>query len=125
MRDRLAGVARAVAGWPGVSGVLAGQDTAVDFTVPFSGPPQRWEEAVPGRDLVGYSWITMCPAAAAGGRLGGVGALRGSGAFWRVDELPGGGALLQATEHAEQYGQAAAEKSFGVLAPALPPVEGK
>ncbi len=125
LRDRLARVARAVARRPGVTGVLAGQDTAVDFAVPFSGPPQLgWEEAVLERELVGYSWITMCtPSVVA--RLGGVTALRDSGAFWWVDELPGGGALLQATERAGHYDEAAAEKAFAVLAPALPPAEGR
>jgi len=122
LRNRLAEAARAVARRPGVTGVLAGLDTAVDFAAPFSGPPQLgWEEAVLERELVGYSWITMCtPSVVA--RLGGVSGLRDSGAFWRVDELPGGGALLQATERAGQYDQAAAEKAFAVLAPALPPV---
>jgi hypothetical protein len=125
LRDRLAQVARAVAGRPGVTGVLAGQDTAVDFTLPFSGPPQlRWEEAVLERDLIGYSWITLCPPRAVA-RLGGVASLRDSGAFWRVDELPGGGALLQATERANQYDQAAAEKAFEALAPALPPAQAR
>jgi hypothetical protein len=120
LRDRLAGVARAMAGRPGVTGVLAGEDLAVDFELPFSGPPQlRWEEAVLERDLIGYSWITLCPPPAAA-RLGGVASLRDSGTFWQVDELPGGAALLQVTERADQYDQVAAEKAFEALAPALP-----
>jgi len=121
LRDRLAQVARAVAGRPVVTGVLAGVDAEIDFAVPFSGPPWlRWEEAVLERDLIGYSWITLCPASAVA-RLGGVASLRNGGAFWRVDELPGGGTLLQATERADQYDQAAAGRAFGALAPALPP----
>jgi hypothetical protein len=125
LRDRLAQLARAVARRPGVTGVLAGPGTAACFELPFSGPPgPRWAEAVLERELIGYSWITLCtPPAVA--RLGGVSALRDSGAFWRVDELPGGGALLQATERAGQYDQAAAEKALGVLAPALPADPGR
>lgn len=125
LRDRLAQVARAWSRRPGVAGVLAGEDTVVDMELPFSGPPQlRWEEAMLERDLVGYSWITLCPAPAVA-RLGGVTSLRESGSFCRVDEVPGGGVLLQATERAEQYDQAAAEKVLWVLAPALPNAPGQ
>ena len=66
-----------------------------------------------------YSWVTII-SEEIGQRLGGTDALQGSGAFHRVEHLPGGGFLLQATELLEQYQHEQAHRVFRVLAPALP-----
>ena len=66
-----------------------------------------------------YSWVTII-SEEIGHRLGGTDALQGSGAFHRVEHLPGGGFLLQATELFEQYQHEQAYRVFRVLAPALP-----
>ena len=104
-------------------GLFAGQDTArVGGTaLRYSLEPRLlWEQAAveQERELQGYEWVTLVPAAAA--RLGGAAALRESGAFWRVDELPTGGVLVQATHRMEEYDLAAARRVWEVLAPVLP-----
>jgi len=71
------------------------------------------------RYLRGYSWVTVAPAVLAG-RLGGVGALRASGAFCEVGELAGGSVWLQATPRWSDYGQQQVDRVFEVLAPVLP-----
>lgn len=53
-------------------------------------------------------------------RLGGVEAVRGSGAFAEVIELPAGGAVLQATPRLSEYEGAAVRRVFEALAPVLP-----
>jgi hypothetical protein len=73
-----------------------------------------------GRYLRGYSWITVVAAALAD-RLGGVSALRGSGAFEQVAELAGGSVWLQAAPRWSDYTQLRVERVFEVLAPVLPP----
>ena len=123
LRGRLVSVARAWAGRAGVLGLFAGQDTArVGGTaLRYSLEPRLlWEQAAveQERELQGYEWVTLVPAAAA--RLGGAAALRESGAFWRVDELPTGGVLVQATHRMEEYDLAAARRVWEVLAPVLP-----
>ncbi|MGP3966097.1 hypothetical protein [Streptomyces sp. 6N223] len=79
------------------------------------------EETVPrsGETLRGYSWTTLCPAEAAG-RLGGPAALRASGAFHEVTELPGGRLLVRATPLLESYAGEAPPRVLRALAPALP-----
>ena len=72
------------------------------------------------RYLRGYSWITVVPAALAG-RLGGVSALRGTGAFDEVAGLAGGSVWLQATPRWSDYVQPRRDRVFEVLAPVLPP----
>jgi hypothetical protein len=122
LRERLVSVARAWAGRPGVLGLFAGQDIArVGGTALMHSlvPVPRWYEAAVEGELQGYSWVTLVPAGAVA-RLGGAAALTGSGAFWRADELPTGGVLVQATERLGEYGLAAARRVFEVLAPALP-----
>jgi hypothetical protein len=69
--------------------------------------------------LRGYSWVTVCPEELAA-RLGGARALADTGAFFRIEELPGG-VRLQATEEFAAYDHAATERAFSALAPVLPP----
>lgn len=70
--------------------------------------------------LRGYSWITVMPREIVQ-RLDGPDALRESGAFAYVEELPHGGLWLRATEKIEDYDAAAVRKVFGAVAPVLPP----
>ena len=73
-----------------------------------------------GRDVLrGYSWVTVVPAGLAQ-KLGGAEAMRASGAFAVVDELPSGGLWLQATSHFADYDPAAVHRVFRALAPVLP-----
>jgi hypothetical protein len=53
--------------------------------------------------------------------VGGIAGLRAGGAFVGVEELPGGGLLLRATEHFRDYGDAEAAAVFEALRPVLPP----
>ena len=76
-------------------------------------PKGRWA-------LRGYAWVTIMPEEI-GVRLGGLNALRGSGAFVEVEHLGAGGFWCRATEGPEEFDQAAAERVFDVIAPALPP----
>jgi hypothetical protein len=68
--------------------------------------------------LRGYAWLTISPQEI-GDRLGGVPALRASGAFAQVDALRNGGYWLLATEDWRDFGQPVAERMFPVLASAL------
>jgi hypothetical protein len=80
------------------------------------------QETVPHshETLRGYAWATLCsPDVAA--RLGGSEALRASGAFHEVTELPGGRLLFRATPRLEQYTGDAPARVLRALAPALPP----
>jgi hypothetical protein len=70
--------------------------------------------------LRGYSWVTICAARLAA-RLGGAQALRISGAFDEVTELPGGQVFLRATPVLENYEGAAVRRVFETLAPVLLP----
>jgi hypothetical protein len=120
--ERQAAVARAWAGRPGVLAVFAGEDTGsmgMTALLHSVGPVVSWWDAVRRHELLGYSWITLCPPAAAS-RLGGAAALAASGAFFRVEEVTGGAVLLQVTERASGYGISEARRAFEVLAPALP-----
>jgi len=79
------------------------------------------DETVPHshETLRGYAWGTVCsPEVAA--RLGGPKALRATGAFHEVNELPGGRLLLRATPLLEQYTGDAPALVLRALAPALP-----
>jgi hypothetical protein len=80
------------------------------------------EESLPKarRALCGYAWITILPEEI-GRRLGGLEALRTSGAFVEVEPLSAGGYWCRATPGIEDYDQAGAERVFDVVAPALPP----
>ncbi|GAA4263237.1 hypothetical protein [Dactylosporangium darangshiense] len=80
------------------------------------------EQSLPqARQLLrGYAWLTILPEEI-GQRLGGLDALRFSGAFVEVEHLDAGGYWCRATPSIEQYDQAAAERVFEVVAPALPP----
>nr|WP_221378577.1 hypothetical protein [Actinoplanes polyasparticus] len=85
----------------------------------FRGRPGR--TALTSREtLRGYAWLTVCPREI-GERLGGLDTFRGSGAFAEAERLPAGGYWLLATEDWRDFGPAAAERIFPVLAPALRP----
>jgi hypothetical protein len=75
-------------------------------------------KTVPRSRPRGYSWATLVPPELVG-ELGGIGALRASGAFHEVDELGYGAAWLQATAELGDYDEAAARRVFDVLAPVL------
>jgi hypothetical protein len=79
------------------------------------------DQTVPrcGETLRGYTWVTLCSPDVAG-RLGGPEALRASGAFHEVTELPGGRLLLRATPRLEQYTGDTAARVLRALAPVLP-----
>jgi hypothetical protein len=64
--------------------------------------------------LRGYSWATVCPAEVVA-KAGGVEALRASGAFVRVEELPGGSVWLQATDDPFQFDPDASRRVFDAL----------
>jgi hypothetical protein len=71
------------------------------------------------RVLRGYEWATLCPAALIG-RLGGVDAVRESGAFAAV-RVAGPALLLQATRSPVDYDEDAARRVWHTLRPVLPP----
>ncbi|WP_327129789.1 hypothetical protein [Streptomyces sp. NBC_01727] len=82
------------------------------------------DDTFPDLDSVlrGYAWITVCsPGVVAA--LGGVDRLWDSAAFFAVEPLACGGALLRATENIWEYGPDAVHAVFRFLAPALPPGE--
>jgi hypothetical protein len=70
--------------------------------------------------LRGYSWITIA-CQEIGDRLGGLTALRDSGAFWEVEQLSGGGYWLRASPNFLDFDLAAAERVHGVVGPVLHP----
>jgi hypothetical protein len=89
------------------------------FESVFRGRPSR--TALTSRQVLrGYAWLTLCPQEI-GDRLGGLDALRSSGAFVEADALTSGGYWLLATRDWRDFGQEAAEAMFPVLAPALRP----
>jgi hypothetical protein len=67
-----------------------------------------------------YGWLTVM-AQELGDRLGGLPALRATGAFHQAEQLGAGGYWLLATERWEDYRLEQAERIFEVLAPVLPP----
>jgi hypothetical protein len=69
--------------------------------------------------LRGYEWVTLCPEELIA-RLGGVSALRDSGAFAEVMPLSQGGALLRATDAPADYRGDRVRAVFRALAPVLP-----
>jgi hypothetical protein len=73
-----------------------------------------------GQYLRGYAWVTVCPRALAW-RLGGAPGLSRSGAFFKVQELPSGDVLLQATDLPHQFDREALRVVWSALAPVLPP----
>jgi hypothetical protein len=68
--------------------------------------------------LRGYSWVTICAAPLAS-RLGGAAALRATGAFDEVTELPNGQVFLRATPVLEDFAGPAVRRVFEALAPVL------
>lgn len=71
------------------------------------------------RLLRGYAWTTVCPQELVD-RLGGMEALRATGAFSRVVPLRRG-AVLQSTDAVAAYTDEAMHAVFETLAPVLPP----
>jgi hypothetical protein len=119
---RQAGLAREWAGCPGVINLFGGEEIAAmgGSALAYSLPPTlNWWEVALRCDMPGYSWISLCPAGAVA-RLGGAAALEASGAFHKVEKMPGGAVLLQVTERPADYGLCQARKVFDVLAPVLP-----
>ena len=87
----------------------------------FRGQPDQ--TSITSRTILrGYAWLTIVPQEI-GDRLGGVAALRATGAFAQVEALGNGGYWLLATEDWWDFGQSAAERVFPVLAPVLRPGE--
>ncbi|MFU8873575.1 hypothetical protein [Micromonospora sp. SL4-19] len=72
------------------------------------------------RYLRGYSWLTIVPKELAA-HLGGQKGVTETGAFRRVDALPGGALWLQATERFEEFHGDAVVRVFDALAPVLRP----
>lgn len=70
--------------------------------------------------LRGYTWVTILAQELAD-RLGGVAALTDTGAFAEVAQLKNSGVWLRSTADFADYDQAAAERSFHVLAPVIRP----
>jgi hypothetical protein len=68
--------------------------------------------------LQDYCWVTIVPAELAE-RLGGVAALRASGAFSEASELPGGSVWLRATPTINDFGTKQIQAVFAALAPVL------
>jgi hypothetical protein len=67
-----------------------------------------------------YGWLTVL-AEELGERLGGLPALRASGAFAAVERLAAGGFWLLATPTWDEFGWPEAQRVFEVLTPVLPP----
>jgi hypothetical protein len=68
--------------------------------------------------LRGYSWVTVVPADPAK-RLGGADAMRASGAFCEVSELPDGSLWLRATPVINDFTGERVHRVFEALAPVL------
>ena len=121
LQDRWAGFVRRQAEQIGASAGFMnddrapGGDTALQQAIwpPASAYPFRYREI-----LYGYSWVTIVPSQLAG-RLGGPAAMRSSGAFSEVDELPGGAVWLRATPAINQFTGDRIRAVFEVLAPVL------
>lgn len=69
--------------------------------------------------LPSYEWVTVVPPGIVS-RLGGIEALRVSGAFWKVEVVAGGSAWLQATEDMRTFAGPAVDAVFDALSPCLP-----
>ncbi|MEI8411509.1 MULTISPECIES: hypothetical protein [unclassified Kribbella] len=108
--------------WPAVFGFLA--DDAIDAgtRTPLEAMRASFpDETLPLSDsqVRGYSWVTVTSAGVLQ-RLGGIEAVRRSGAFASAIELPSGGAVVQATPRLSEYEGEAVRKVFEALAPVLP-----
>jgi len=105
-----------------VGPVHEGDRTALEACLPSAyGRNQPPRSIVESRQwLRGYTWVTVL-AREHVERLGGISVIAGSGVFHDVHGLPGGGAILQATQDFYDYDQAKAEQVFRVLAPVLRP----
>jgi hypothetical protein len=88
--------------------------------VNFGRNSPEWTVGESRRYLRGYDWLTVLAQEHAD-RLGGVGGLAATGAFFEVIQLSSGGVWLRATEDWSDYDMAAAERVFRALAPVLRP----
>jgi hypothetical protein len=117
-------VRAAAAACPPLYGEISGDNgTYTDFTTSFEHATGRlpWQTVhTAARTLRGYSWLTIIDGRI-GDRLGGVEALRGSGAFAEVDRFDHGAYWLLATPRLADYGPDEAVRVQRALAAALPP----
>lgn len=108
--------------WPAVFGFLADDAISAGTRTPLEDARATFpDETLPLSDsqVRGYSWVTVTSAGVLQ-RLGGIEAVRRSGAFASAIELPSGGAVLQATPRLSQYEGDAVRKVFEALGPVLP-----
>lgn len=81
--------------------------------------PQRVSIKETRTFLRGYGWVTICPPEVIE-QLGGLKHLEDTRAFYRIEALDDGGAVLQSTESYSQYDDTVTRRIFEVFAPALP-----
>jgi hypothetical protein len=108
--------------WPAVFGFLADDAISAGTRTPLEAARATFpDDTLPLSDsqVRGYSWVTVTSAGVLQ-RLGGIEAVRKSGAFVDAIELPSGGAMLQATPQLSEYEGDAVRKVFEALAPVLP-----
>jgi hypothetical protein len=108
--------------WPAVFGFLADDTSGAGTRTPLEASRATFpEDTLPLSDsqVRGYSWLTVTSAGVLQ-RLGGINAVRTSGAFANAVELPSGGAVLQATPRLSEYEGQAVRRVFEALAPVLP-----
>jgi hypothetical protein len=108
--------------WPAVFGFLADDTIDAGTRTPLEARRTTFPtETLPlsNAQVRGYSWVTVTSAGVLQ-RLGGIEAVRRSGAFASAIELPWGGAVLQATPRLSEYEGDAVRRVFEALAPVLP-----
>lgn len=118
-RSMAAMLAEAVERWDPLFANLADDNEPGNVALQIAMPRGRnpaWRDR---RQLRGYSWVTyLCSELV--DAVGGVGALRASGAFWEVSDMVGGGVLLRATEHLADFAGSRVRAVRDALAPVLP-----
>ncbi|MEU8080271.1 hypothetical protein AB0B31_33045 [Catellatospora citrea] len=112
---------------PGYGGIDYTFDGATVFETSMRGPerPRQWWDHTLSVShcrefLRGYSWLTVLPKELVA-VVGGAEALAATGAFTQVRSLRHGGLWLLATDDYRDYDQAAVERVFRAVAPALRP----
>jgi hypothetical protein len=103
-------------------GWICDDDDFKDNRTPFEQALGVWHDETLSLGFAqGYSWITVLQRDHVE-QLGGVTALEESRAFFEVKVLPGGGALLWATEHLADYADPVViRRVWETIAPLLPP----